>query len=38
MKWMVVNELHSLWMKHEISWTKFIQDDDDDGDDNDECW
>jgi hypothetical protein len=37
MKWMVVNELHPLWMKSKISWTKFIHDDDD-GDDNDECW
>jgi hypothetical protein len=36
MKWMVVDELHPLWMKSEILWTKFVHDDD--GDDNDECW
>jgi hypothetical protein len=32
MKLMVVDGLHPLWMKSEISWTKSIHDD------NDECW
>jgi hypothetical protein len=36
MKLMVVDGLHPLWMKSEISWTKVIHHDDDD--DNDECW
>jgi hypothetical protein len=31
---MVADELHPLWMKSDISWTKFIHDDDD----GDECW
>jgi hypothetical protein len=30
-----VDALHPLWIKSEISWTKFIHDDD--GNDNDEC-
>jgi hypothetical protein len=34
---MVADELHPIWMKSEILWTKFIHDDDD-GNDNDECW
>jgi hypothetical protein len=24
--WMVMNELHPLWMKHECLWMKFIRD------------
>jgi hypothetical protein len=35
---MVVDEHHPLWMKSELSWTKFIHDDDYDDNDNDECW